>query len=53
MPGAEDPYWRVVTDSAGIAKDYVASLPTMWDAIEQTLGHRATFMTAEQREAAR
>lgn len=53
MPGAEDPYWRALTDSAGIHNDYAASLPDMWDDVAQTLGRRVTFMTSEQREAAR
>lgn len=49
----DDAIFRALVDGNRLNLAYRIGLGDMWDAIEQTLGHRATFMTTEQREAAR
>lgn len=49
----DDAIFRALVDGNRLHIAYRIGLSDMWDEIERTLGHRATFMTTEQREAAR
>lgn len=49
----DDAIFRALADGYPMHMMWRMSLPTMWDDVAQTLGRRVTFMTSEQREAAR
>lgn len=49
----DDAIFRALADGYPMHMMWRMSLPAMWDDVAQTLGRRVTFMTSEQREAAR
>lgn len=49
----DDAIFRSLADGYPMHKVWMVSLSDMWDEVEKTLGRRVTFMTTEQREAAR
>lgn len=53
MPKPDDAIFRALAAGYPEYKVWMFSLNDMWDDVAQTLGRRVTFMTSEQREAAR